>query len=328
MGTEKKIIGIGNALMDVVIKLPHDELLAKYGFAKGSMTLVDAEVSQMIDNDTCDFERVAVPGGSVANAIDGLAHLGAEVGFIGKVGSDLMGKNYGDGLLKIGAKPVLLESDTPTGVAMALITPDSERTFGTYLGAAVELSPDEISIDLFRDYDIAFIEGYLVQNHDLVRKATEMARKAGLTIALDLASYNVVESNLDFLKEIIDEYVDIIFANEEEAKAFTGLEPTEAVHELSKYCDIVVVKIGKKGSLIKSHSEYIRVGVIDTKAVDTTGAGDLYAAGFLYGFSKNLELTHCGEIAAIVAGKVITVYGARLDENAWKEIHYHIAEMQ
>jgi sugar/nucleoside kinase (ribokinase family) len=327
MGTEKKIIGIGNALMDVVIKLPNDELLGKYCFAKGSMTLVDAAASQQIDQDTKAFERIFAPGGSVANSIDGLAHLGTEVGFIGKVGADALGQSYRDGLLKIGANPVLFESKTATGIAMALITPDSERTFGTYLGAAVELSPEDISIDLFRGYDIAYIEGYLVQNHNLVRKATEMARKAGLTIALDLASFNVVESNLDFLKQILTEYVDIIFANEDEAKAFTGLEPAEAIHELSKYCDIAVVKIGKKGSLIKTHSELIRVGVIESKAIDTTGAGDLYAAGFLYGFSKNMSMAKCGEIASIIAGKVITVYGARLDNISWKEIRYHIAEM-
>ncbi|MBN2805211.1 MAG: adenosine kinase [Prolixibacteraceae bacterium] len=327
MGTEKRMIGIGNALMDVVIKLPGDELLAKYRFAKGSMTLVDAAASRQIDQDTQAFERIDAPGGSVANTIDGLAHLGTEVGFIGKVGADALGKKYREGLINIGAHPVLFESPTATGVAMALITPDSERTFGTYLGAAIELSPDDISIDLFRGYDLAYIEGYLVQNHQLVRKATEMARKAGLTIALDLASFNVVEGNLDFLKEIVTEYVDIIFANEEEAKAFTGLEPSGAIHELSKYCDIAVLKIGKKGSLIKTHSELIRVGVIESKAVDTTGAGDLYAAGFLYGFSKNLSMAKCGEIASIIAGKVITVYGARLDENAWSEIRYLLAEM-
>ena len=326
MSTEKTIIGIGNALMDVVVKLPNDELLSKYNFPKGSMILVDAETSANINNHTQPFEKLLAPGGSVCNTIDGLAHLGAEAAFIGKVGKDELGKKYGDGLKEIGAKPSLFESETSTGVAMALVTPDSERTFGTYLGAAIELSPEDITIDLFRGYDIAYIEGYLVQNHSLVRKAAEMARKAGLTIALDLASFNVVEANLDFLKEIIDEYVDIIFANEEEAKAFTGLEPTEAVYALSQMCDISIVKTGKKGSLIKTSGELIKVGVIEAKAVDTSGAGDLYAAGFLYGFSKNLSIAKCGEIAALTSGKVISVYGARMSEELWNEIKYLIAE--
>jgi len=160
-----------------------------------------------------------------------------------------------------------------------------------------------------------------------VRKAAEMARKAGLTIALDLASFNVVEDHLDFLREIVREYVDIIFANEDEAKAFTGMEPADAIHLLSQMCDIAIVKIGKKGSLIKSSAEFFKVGVIEANAIDTTGAGDLYAAGFLYGYSKNMSLDKCGEIASIIAGKVITVYGARMDENAWSEIKYLVAEM-
>jgi sugar/nucleoside kinase (ribokinase family) len=267
------------------------------------------------------------PGGSVANTVDGLAHLGSETAFIGKVGNDELGQKYNDGMVTVGAKPLLFKSETSTGVAMALVTPDSERTFGTYLGAAIELSPEDISIELFRNYDIAYIEGYLVQNHDLVRKAAEMARKAGLTIAIDLASFNVVEDNIDFLKEIASEYVDIIFANEDEAKAFTGLEPEEAVHEFAKICDIAVVKVGKKGSLIRSNNEFLKVGVIDTTCNDTTGAGDLYAAGFLYGLLQNMSLSKCGEIASIVAGKVITVYGARMNESMWSDIKYQVAEL-
>lgn len=324
MSTQKRIIGIGNALMDVVVKLPNDEILKQNNLPKGSMILVDAETSAGINEQTKKFEKILAPGGSVANTIDGLAHLGADAAFIGKVGKDELGKKYHDGLLAIGAKPNLFETNTSTGVAMALVTPDSERTFGTYLGAAIELSAADISIELFREYDIAYIEGYLVQNHDLVRKAAEMARKAGLTIAIDLASYNVVEQNLDFLKEIVNEYVDIIFANEEEAKAFTGQEPEQAILTLSELCDIAVIKVGKKGSLIKSGDELIQVGIIEANCIDTTGAGDLYAAGFLYGLSNRFDLKKCGEIASITSGNVITVYGARMDETIWKNINNRV----
>jgi len=153
-----------------------------------------------------------------------------------------------------------------------------------------------------------------------VLKASEMARKAGLTIALDLASFNVVEENLDFLKHIVEEYVDIIFANEEEAKAFTGVEPEKAIDVLGNMCDIAIVKIGKNGSLIKYNDAVILVDAIGTECIDTTGAGDLYAAGFLYGFSKGLPMEVCGKIASIVAGKVITVYGARMDQSLWNVI--------
>jgi sugar/nucleoside kinase (ribokinase family) len=320
----KSIIGIGNALMDIVVKLPDFEIIIKNNLPKGGMTLIDSEISKNLNDQTKQFEKILTSGGSVANTVHGLANLGAIAGFIGKVGTDELGKKYSEELQKIGAEPILFNSNTPTGVAMALVTPDSERTFGTYLGAAVELIPEDITIDLFRNYEIAFIEGYLVQNHDLVLKAAEMARKSGLLIALDLASYNVVDENLDFLKRIVEEYVDIIFANEDEAKAFTGLESEKAVEMLGLLCDIAIVKVGKDGSLIKYNDEVIKVDIVGTECVDTTGAGDLYAAGFLYGFSKGLSMEKCGKIASIVAGKVITVYGARMDQPLWDVIRKEV----
>jgi sugar/nucleoside kinase (ribokinase family) len=320
MRIAKSIIGIGNALMDVVVKLTDDAILQRDNLPKGSMTLVDAATSASINRQTEGLEKILAPGGSVANTIDGLAHLGANAAFIGKVGNDGMGTSYRDGLTKIGAKPILFKSANPTGVAMALVSPDSERTFGTYLGAAVELSPDDLSPELFVGYDIVYIEGYLVQNHDLISKAAALANDAGLTIALDLASYNVVEENLGFLEEILSEYVDIVFANEEEAKSFTGNAPMEAALELGSLCEIAVVKTGAKGSLICFEDEIIEIGVTGTTCIDTTGAGDLYSAGFLYGYSYGLPLETCGKLASIVAGKVITIYGARMDEGMWKEI--------
>lgn len=327
MNPRKSIIGIGNALMDIVVKLPNDDFLLQNNLPKGSMSHVDAAASQKINEKTQQFERVLVPGGSVANTVHGLASLGVETAFVGKVGNDELGQFYQNELAKIGAKPTLFKTTTPTGVAMGLITPDSERTFATYLGAAIELSENEITIDLFRGYDIAYIEGYLVQNHSLVRKAAEMARKAGLTIALDLASYNVVADNLDFLKEMVTNYVDIIFANEDEAKAFTGLNPIDAVHELANLCDIAVVKMGKDGSVIKRGDEIVHIGVTGTVCVDSTGAGDIYAAGFLYGYSSNLEMEMCGKIAATTAGSVIAIYGARLNQEAWIEINKKIGRL-
>jgi sugar/nucleoside kinase (ribokinase family) len=323
----KSIIGIGNALMDIVVKLPNDDILVNNSLPKGSMILVDASTSESINNQTSSLEKIMAPGGSVSNAINGLAYLGAKSAFIGKVGNDKIGEKYLIEMERIGVKPMLFQSATPTGVAMALVTPDSERTFGTYLGAAIELSPDDLTIDLFKGYDIAYIEGYLVQNHELIRKAVSLAHEAGLIIALDLASYNVVEANLDFLRGIVSKYVDIIFANEDEAKVFTGKYPEEAVNKLAKLCEIAVVKVGSKGSMIQRKKDLIKIGISGTICIDTTGAGDLYAAGFLYGISRNLSLQICGKIASIVAGKVITVYGARMDKGLWDAIIQEVNEV-
>jgi sugar/nucleoside kinase (ribokinase family) len=328
MNTKRSIIGIGNALMDIVVKLPDHTLLQKNNLPKGSMVLVDAATSDSINQQTKEFERILSPGGSAANTVHGLANLGIETGFIGKVGTDDLGNTYRFELEKIGAKPNLFSSNTPTGVAMALVTPDSERTFGTYLGAAIELTANDLTIELFRNYDIAYIEGYLVQNHSLVRKIVELARKAGLLIAIDLASYNVVEANLDFLKEIVEEYVDIIFANEEEAKAFTGKGPLDAAKQLGELCEIAVVKIGSKGSLIVKEGELTTIGTIGTTCIDTTGAGDLYAAGFLFGLANDFSMETCGKIGAITAGNVITVYGARMNQETWDIIKNEIDKVK
>jgi len=311
--------------MDVVVKLTDDTILQNDNLPKGSMTLVDAATSASINRQTEGLEKIHAPGGSVCNTIDGLAHLGANTAFIGKVGNDELGISYENLLKKVGAKPLLFKSPNSTGVAMALVSTDSERTFGTYLGAAIELSPDDLTPDLFTGYDIAYIEGYLVQNHDLVSKAAALANDAGLTIALDLASYNVVEENVGFLEEILSEYVDIVFANEDEAKAFTGKNPKDAAIELADLCNIAVVKVGAKGSLICRDNELIEIAATGTTCVDTTGAGDLYSSGFLYGYSLGLPLETCGKIASIVAGKVIMGYGARMDEAMWKTIDEEVA---
>jgi sugar/nucleoside kinase (ribokinase family) len=148
----------------------------------------------------------------------------------------------------------------------------------------------------------------------------ELAQEHGLLVSIDMASYNVVEANRDFLLSIITEYVDIVFANEDEARALTGLEPEEALHELSKLAEIAVVKTGSSGSMIKSGHEIYNIGVIDVTPIDTTGAGDLYASGFLYGLAHGKPLRACGELGALLAGNVIEFMGSKMTDERWEKI--------
>jgi sugar/nucleoside kinase (ribokinase family) len=222
-------------------------------------------------------------------------------------------------------EPILFTSQTDTGRAISLISLDSERTFATYLGAAVELAPDRITEELFRGYSIFHMEGYLVQSQDLVRKAFQLAKQEKLLISLDMASFNVVEENLDFLKEMALQYVDIIFANEEEARSFTGKPPEEALIDLSGMCEIAIVKTGRTGSLIKRGNEVYKIGIVEVESVDTTGAGDLYATGFLYGLVKGCSLKRCGEIGALLSAKVIEVIGARMEDTQWDIIRNQLS---
>ena len=192
----------------------------------------------------------------------------------------------------------------------------------THLGAALELSAEEIEPTIFDGYDCLYVEGYLVQSHELILKAARTAKECGLKVALDLASFNIVAENLEFLHSLVAQYVDIVFANEDEAKTFTGeAEPLNALQAISTMCELAIVKIGTKGAIIKQGDEVVHVGIMAAaKRVDTTGAGDFYAAGFLAGLCEGLTLRQCGTIGAITAGKVIEVVGTTFGEEAWEEI--------
>ncbi len=315
-----KVLGIGNALVDIMTKLQDDSTLDKFSLRKGSMQLSERDFADKINNETANCDKSQSSGGSAANTIHGLANLGAATGYIGKVGNDEFGEFFSNDMKAKGIEPFMLKSKTDTGRAIALISPDSERTFATYLGAAIELTDSDLIADQFKDYKILHIEGYLVQNHALMLKAALLAEANNMKISIDMASFNVVEDNLEFLKSYVKNYVDIIFANEEESKAFTGKEPEESLNELAEQCEIAIVKIGSKGSLVKSNGQVYRIDPIKVNPVDTTGAGDLFASGFLYGLVNNLPMDECGKIGSLCAGKVIEVIGSKMSDETWKDI--------
>ena len=224
--------------------------------------------------------------------------------------------------------PILFRSMNETGRAMALISKDSERTFATYLGAAVDLSPEDITHGIYKGYDYFYIEGYLVQNREMFEKSMRLAARAGLKVCLDLASYNVVADNVDFFKSMISKYVNILFANEEEIRSLTDKSPEEGANEITELCDIVVIKLGAEGSFCVCDEGIVRIGVRPAKSLDTTGAGDLYAAGFIYGHMKGLSAEICGKMGAILAGKVIEMIGAKMDESNWENLRREIASLE
>jgi sugar/nucleoside kinase (ribokinase family) len=315
-----KVLGMGNALVDILTRIENDSVLEHLNLPKGSMQLVDNEFAGKVLNHTSHLKREQASGGSAANTIHGLACLGVQTGFLGKVGRDELGAFFKNDMMRNNISPLLLESDSESGKAIALVSEDSERTFATFLGAAVELCPDDISHDLFDGFEYFHIEGYLVQNKPLVEKAMKMAKDKNLIVSLDLASYNVVEANLEFLHQMAENHVDILFANEEEAKAFTGTTGEAALDKMAALCDIAVLKQGKNGSLIRHKGQTTRVGVIPVISIDTTGAGDLYASGFLYGLIRKMSMEQCGKIGSILSGHVIEVMGPKMDDGRWEKI--------
>ena len=321
------VLGMGNALVDVMTQLDSDKTLRDFKLPKGSMQLVNKEFSNRILASTLGLRKHQSSGGSAANTIHGLAHLGMKTGFIGKIGHDNLGRFFEQDMKQNGIKPVLFHDLEETGRSIALVSPDSDRTFATFLGASIALQEEDITSDIFAGFQHFHVEGYLVQNKKLIKKALRLAKSNGLIVSFDMASYNVVAENVEFIEEIIKEYVDVVFANEQEAEVFTAKKSKEAFRELSKHCEIAVMKLGMNGSLVRRGNEDYEVGIVEVNTIDTTGAGDLYAAGFIYGLCKDLPLDRCGHVGAICSAYVTEVVGAKMDAPRWEIIKEKIQEV-
>lgn len=315
-----KILGLGNALVDVLSKLDTDETLVKIGIQKGAMDMISREQMYVIRKYQANTETTQAPGGANCNTMRAIALLGGQSGFIGKVGDDNLGQFYEEALLKAGVASYLIKTEGPSGACTVFISPDGERTMGTFLGPAPTISPDEITEDVLRGYDCIHIEGYLIVNEELVRETMKKAKRLGLKVALDLANYNIVNAYKGLLEEVIPQYVDILFANASEAEAFTGLPAQEAVKALEKQVHVALVTLGKDGSLIGSEGKFYHVDAEGGKPVDTTGAGDNFAAGFLYGQSVGASLVQSVQIGSMLSGYVIDVVGPQVPADKWEQI--------
>lgn len=325
----KKILGMGNALVDVLIRIDDDSFLQMQNLPKGSMQLVDVDTASKLAKTTNTLNRTIVSGGSAANTVFALARLGIDTAFVGKVSNDEFGNAFSSDLQNHHVAPRLItdKNNKMSGFCTAFISPDGERTMATYLGVAAELDTDDISDDIFNGYDVFHIEGYLLQNHDLIYKAITTAKKQGLEVSLDLASYNIVEENRDFLNTIIEKHVDIVFANEEEAITLTKMSVDNSLSYLAERTNIAVVKIGNKGSLIMQDEQKEIINIFPANCIDTTGAGDLYASGFLYGYANHYNLQRCGKMGSYLASQIVEEIGPKFPHEKWDKLQKKIKEL-
>ncbi len=326
-----KIIGIGNALVDILAHINSDDALTKMNLPKGSMQLIDEKKFSDVSLKINELNPSRATGGSAANAMLALAHLNRTPGFIGKVGNDDFGRFYADTMMNAGAQTNFLHTAMPTGVASTFISPDGQRTFATFLGAAVTLVPEDLGEEMLRGYKYLYIEGYLVQNHELINRAVELAKNLGMKICLDMASYNIVEADHEYFTKLVSESIDIVFANEEESLAFTGLEPEKSLEKISSMCDTVVVKLGAKGCIARSKTAQggyasCPAGEVE-KVVDTTAAGDFFTAGFMYAFTAGCALETCLKAGTLLSTEVIQITGTALSETKWSEIRENIGKL-
>lgn len=316
------VIGLGNTLMDFLIEVD-DEHLAEFDLKKSEMHLIEEEKAKEILKkiEEKELKIEYSPGGSSANTLKGIAFLGGKAILCGKVGDDEHGEIYVQEAGKLGLATRISKHHKKTGHAITFITPDSERTFSVHLGAALEFAKEDILEEDIKNSKILHLEGYQIEGptKDAVLHAIELAKKHDTLISIDVADPGVVRRNKEFLKELVQN-VDIIFLNEQEAKEFTGLEKEEAVKELGKWLDnepgreskIAVLKLGREGSLIYSNNDIIKINAFPANAVDTTGAGDCYAAGFLHGYCQNWSLHDSGKLGSLLASKIVENVGVKM----------------
>lgn len=315
-----KIIGIGNALLDVLLRLDSDYTLSEMNVQKGAMDLIDETQMKEIQKAQSGLQRSEAPGGSVCNTMRAMSHLGADVGYIGKIGNDHVGKVYEEETRKAGVNPFFVRTQGISGCSTVLISPDGERTMATFLGPAATLVDAEITDEVLQQYDCLYMEGYLISNEKLFLPVLKRAKSLGLKVALDLSNFNIVNGFKKMLHEVIPTYVDILFSNESEAEAYTGLSAREAIKVLSEEVEIAVVTIGKDGVLVKKEELMVHDAALDSQVVDTTGAGDHFAAGFLYGYSLQATLEQSARIGSLLSGNVIETIGAQIPEERWEQI--------
>ncbi|MGP6156652.1 MAG: adenosine kinase [Vulcanimicrobiaceae bacterium] len=309
------IVGIGNAIVDV-IATADDAFLARHGMAKGSMMLIDELRAEAIYADM--GPAVESSGGSAANTIAGIASLGGRTAYIGKVRDDLLGRAFRHDITAAGATfRTPPAGDGPaTARCLIFVTPDAQRTMNTFLGACVSLGPSDIDAALVESAQVTYLEGYLYdepQAQEAFHRASALAHAAGRKVSLSLSDAFCVKRHRDAFLNLVHQHVDVLFANEAEVLALFETDRLEsAVAQLRNCTDIAAVTLGASGSLVVSRDELIEVPAIPIPSVvDTTGAGDLYAAGFLHGLTTGAPLVQCGRLGSFAAAEIISHVGAR-----------------
>lgn len=312
------VYGVGNALVDIQAHVS-DEVLTQLDYAKGIMTLVDEDTQQQVLEIIGDVETHRCAGGSAANTIMGIADFGGKAAFCGKTAHDEIGefflKDMREGGVAIDVTPA---DDGQTGSCAVLITKDAQRTMLTSLGVSSSLSPDDIEEAEIKQAKYVYIEGYLFTGETTraaALHAMELAKANNVKVAFTVSDPFLIQYHRDEFWKLIEGPIDLLFCNLEEARALTGkFDPIDCAYEIHQHTENVALTLGPEGSLLMHDGESIPIEGTQVKAIDTTGAGDMYAAGILYGITNGLTWKQSGHLASFAAGKVVAQLGARLQE--------------
>ena len=310
------VFGMCNPLYDIQAEVS-DALLGETGFKKGGMFLIESEQQNALVGHITPYIVNSASGGSGANTMIGLAQLGGSACYAGKIGQDAHGELYTAKLQEKNVTVSVGRGAGTTGICVVLVTPDAERTLCTYLGICRELGPADVALDAIRQSKYIYVTGYLWDTDsqkEAVLLAMRTAKEAGVKVSLSLSDpFCVNRHKADFLN-ITREYVDLLIGNDEEAQQLTDTDnPHDAIRATSDLCEMAVVTMGSRGALLRRGNEIVEVDAYKVQAVDTTGAGDMYAAGILYGLAHDLPLEKTGKLAAYLAAQVVAHLGPRLD---------------
>lgn len=313
-GTRFDVVGIGNAIVDVIAQA-EDSFLDRNGLIKNEMRLMDAAEAERLYGQM--GPGLEMSGGSAGNTMAGIASLGGRGAFIGKVADDQLGRVYRHDIRAAGVTfdTADLTDGTPTGRCLILVTPDAHRTMSTFLGACNKLTPADVDAATVQAAQVTYLEGYLwdpPEAKEAFLKAAQIAHAAGRKVALSLSDSFCVHRHHDSFLALVEGHVDILFANESEICALYGTDWDEAVRAVAGHCEVAVLTRSEKGAVIQAGGESHAVPAMTFgPVVDTTGAGDLYAAGFLYGYTNGKPLPEAGRLGAMAAGEIIGHFGAR-----------------
>src|SRR3989338_2485195 len=331
MNKKYDVIGFGNTIMDFLVEV-EDKTLLEFNLKKGEMHLVDEtkakDVLKILENKNTTID--IVPGGSSANTLRGLAQLGASVLFCGRVGNYQHGDWYIEALKDHQVVTNMKKHPGITGHAIGFITPDAQRTFSVHLGAGIQFAKEDIIEEDIKESKVLHIEGYQLEGNTqaVILHAMQIAKKHGTKISIDLADPGLIRRQKDILQQVVHEFADIVFVNETEAKEFTGYEETQAAQVLGQQVEIAIVKIGKQGSIISHQNQITYIAPITANAIDTTGAGDTYAAGFLYGYCKGWPIEKAGKLGSVLAAKIVEQKGVKLKHLEFEKLMQKIKQEQ
>jgi sugar/nucleoside kinase (ribokinase family) len=323
----QNVLTISDSIVDHILFVD-ENFIAKLPGKRGGCSLINAEEFETLLNQ-CGATPQLMPGGSGINVIKGLAALDHHCALIVQVGNDATGEFFVNSLTDRGIRLIMQTLSSPTGKSACLVTPNGERTMRTFLGASGSNAQLSLREDDFNDVDLLHLEGYQLKHHKLVKNAIQLAKQRGALISVDLASFEVVKAEKLFIESLLKEQaIDLLFANQDEAMALTGLSAREACADLASHCSVAIVTMGEKGCYVQQGEHAFHHPAFSVPTLDTTGAGDLFTSGFLHGFLHQWDTVDCAWMGSTLASEVVQVIGAEIPAKKWESIAQGVQKRQ